>query len=76
MMHQSFGQLCEHSVMHFQVLLQEAQEEAVQAALNVYNTEAVGGGPVRKKYEKQLHATLKRQFEVLFLNIQICSCIY
>lgn len=52
----------------FQVLLQEAQEEAVQAALNVYNTEAVGGGPVRKKYEKQLHATLKRQFEVLFLN--------
>lgn len=36
----------------------------MQAALNVYNSEAVGGGPVRKKYEKHLHAALKKQFEV------------
>jgi hypothetical protein len=46
-----------------EVSLQEAQEEAVQAALTVYNSEAVGGGPTRQKYEKQLHSNLKRQFE-------------
>jgi hypothetical protein len=46
-----------------QVFLQEVQEEAVQAALTVYNSEAVGGGPTRQKYEKQLHITLKRQFQ-------------
>lgn len=47
-----------------QAALQEAHEEAAQAAYSVYNTEAVGNGPVRRNYEKQLHATLKRQFEV------------
>lgn len=45
--------------------LQGAQEEAVQAAFSVYNIEAVGNGPVRRNYEKQLHATLKRHFEVM-----------
>lgn len=45
--------------------LQGAQEEAVQAAFSVYNVEAVGNGPVRRNYEKQLHATLKRHFEVM-----------
>lgn len=48
-----------------QAAMQEAQEEAVQAAFSVFNSEAVGNGPVRRNYEKQLHATLKRQFEVL-----------
>lgn len=44
--------------------MQEAQEEALQAALNIFNTEAVGGGTARKKYERQLHATVKKHFEV------------
>jgi len=47
-----------------QVLLQEAQEEALQAALNTFNLEAVGGGTSRKKYEKELYTTVKKQFEV------------
>jgi hypothetical protein len=44
--------------------MQEAQEEALQAALNIFNTEAVGGGTARKKYERQLHTTVKKHFEV------------
>lgn len=50
------------------MLLQKAQEDAVQVALDVYNGEAVGTGPVRKKYEKQVHTTLKRHFEVFYLS--------
>ncbi|KAG0631284.1 hypothetical protein M758_1G241000 [Ceratodon purpureus] len=46
-----------------EVLLQEAQEEALQAALNSFNLEAVGGGTSRKKYEKELYITVKKQFE-------------
>lgn len=62
-----------------QIALQEAQEEAVQAAFSVYNSEAVGNGPVRRNYEKQLHANLKRQFEVPLLAIKkdslsFCTC--
>jgi hypothetical protein len=53
-----------------QVLLQEAQEEALQAALNTFNLEAVGGGTSRKKYEKDLYITIKKQFEVSIM----CSC--
>lgn len=56
-----------------QVALQEAQEEAVQAAFSVYNSEAVGNGVVRRNHEKQLHATLKRQFEVLFFAVDMDS---
>jgi hypothetical protein len=47
-----------------QVALQEAQEEAVQAAFATYNSQAVGTGAVRRNYEKQLNADLERQFEV------------
>lgn len=56
-----------------QAALQEAHEEAVQAAYSVYNTEAVGNGPVRRNYEKQLHATLKRQFEVRNGSLWFCT---
>ena len=62
-----------------QVALQEAQEEAVQAAFSVYNSEAVGTGPVRRNYEKQLHADLKRQFEVPLLAVKndfLSFCIF
>jgi hypothetical protein len=58
-----------------QVFLQEVQEEAVQAALTVYNSEAVGGGPTRQKYEKQLHITLKRQFQVNVPEKAVCFCM-
>ena len=44
--------------------MQEAQEEALQVALNIFNTEVVGRGTTRKKYEKQLHTTVKKHFEV------------
>jgi hypothetical protein len=47
-----------------QVLLQEAHEEALQVALDVFNTEAVGGGNARKKYEQQLYSIVKKKFEV------------
>ncbi len=50
--------------LFLQVLLQEAHEEALQVALNVFNTEAVGGGNARKKYEQQLYSTVKKKFEV------------
>ncbi len=60
----------------FQVSLQEAQEEAVQAALTVYNSEAVGGGPTRQKYEKQLHSNLKRQFEVIFQRRPVSFSVF
>lgn len=53
-----------------QALLQEAHEEAFQAALNTFNIEAVGGGTLRKKYEKELYNTVKKQFEVSVT----CSC--
>lgn len=53
-----------------QVALQEAQEEAVQAAFSVYNSEAVGTGPVRRNYEKLLHANFKRQFEVSLIAVK------
>lgn len=46
-----------------EVLLQEAHEEALQAALNTFNLEAVGGGTSRKKYEKEVYITAKKQFE-------------
>lgn len=54
-----------------QVPLQEAQEKALQAALHVFNTEAVGGGTARKKYERQLYITAKKQFDVMlrFLSV-------
>lgn len=54
-----------------QAPLQEAQEKALQAALHVFNTEAVGGGTARKKYERQLHITAKNQFDVMlrFLSV-------
>lgn len=47
-----------------QTLLQEAHDESLQAALNTFNLEAVGGGASRKKYEKELYITVKKQFEV------------
>jgi hypothetical protein len=59
-----------------EVSLQEAQEEAVQAALTVYNSEAVGGGPTRQKYEKQLHSNLKRQFEVIFQRRPVSFSVF
>jgi chromosome segregation ATPase len=46
-----------------EALLQEAHEEAFQTALNTFNIEAVGGGTLRKKYEKELYNTVKKQFE-------------
>ena len=49
--------------------MQEAHEEALQAALNTFNLEAVGGGTSRKKYEKEFYITIKKQFEVL----QFCN---
>jgi len=55
--------------------MQEAQEEAVQAAFSVFNSEAVGNGPVRRNYEKQLHATLKRHFDVRNDSLSFCICI-
>lgn len=58
-----------------QVALHEAQEEAVQAAFSVFNSEAVGNGPVRRNFEKQLHSTLKRQFEVRNDSLSFCICI-
>jgi len=51
-------------LLFVQVLLQEAHEEALQVALNVFNTEAVGSGNARKKYEQQLYSTVKKKFEV------------
>jgi len=55
--------------------MQEAQEEAVQAAFSIYNSQAVGNGPVQRNHEKQLHATLKRQFEVPNDYLSFCICI-
>lgn len=60
---EKYNQVFKKDVIPDEVALQEAQEEAVQAAFSVYNSEAVGTGPVRRNYEKQLHADLKRQFE-------------
>ncbi|XP_024393848.1 uncharacterized protein [Physcomitrium patens] len=60
---QKYSLVFNKDVTHDEVALQEAQEEAVQAAFSVYNSEAVGNGVVRRNHEKQLHATLKRQFE-------------
>jgi hypothetical protein len=51
-------------MLFVQVLLQEAHEEALQVALNVFNTEAVGGGNARKKYEQQLYSAVNKKFEV------------
>ena len=51
--------------------LQEAQKEAVQAAaFSVYNSEAVGTGPVRRNKETLLHADFKRQFEVSLIGVR------
>jgi hypothetical protein len=50
------------------VVLQEAQEEALQAAFAAYNSQAVGTGAVRSNYEKQLNADLEHQFDV-----QLCA---
>lgn len=43
--------------------VQEAHEMAIQDALDVYNSEAVGLGAVRHKHEKLLMADLKKRFE-------------
>jgi hypothetical protein len=54
-----------------EVLLQEAHEEALQVALDVFNTEAVGGGNARKKYEQQLYSIVKKKFEEYKRNISM-----
>ncbi|XP_002972590.2 guanylate-binding protein 1 [Selaginella moellendorffii] len=43
--------------------LQEAHDKAFQASLSVYNAEAVGAGPIRSKYERQLQTALRKHFE-------------
>eukprot|EP00249_Psilotum_nudum_P023424 c28867_g1_i1 orf=314-3514(+) len=46
-----------------EVVLQEVHEAALQDAMRIYNSEAVGAGSARHKYEKLLTVALKRQFE-------------
>ncbi|XP_068320785.1 uncharacterized protein [Pyrus communis] len=41
----------------------EAHEKAVQKSLAAFNDAAVGVGPLRKKYEAELHKKLKKEFE-------------
>lgn len=49
-----------------QEALRTVHESATEDALNVYNSEAVGAGAARQKYEKLLLANFKRNFEVMF----------
>ncbi|KAJ8761398.1 hypothetical protein K2173_001529 [Erythroxylum novogranatense] len=46
-----------------EVVLREAQEEAVQKSLAVFNANAVGIGSARKKYEGLLQKFVKKAFE-------------
>ncbi|EXC24914.1 hypothetical protein L484_011780 [Morus notabilis] len=48
--------------------LQAAYEEAVQRALPTFDSAAVGIGPVRKKYEGNLHKFFRKAFEVSYLR--------
>lgn len=43
--------------------LREAHEEAVQNALSIFNTNAVGAGPARQKYETLLQNFFRKEFE-------------
>ncbi|XP_010494772.1 PREDICTED: guanylate-binding protein 3 [Camelina sativa] len=43
--------------------LREEHEEAVRKALAMFNSNAVGAGSARKKYEDHLHKDLKKKFE-------------
>ena len=47
-------------------------ESAMEEALHVYNSEAVGAGVARKKFEKLLIAAFKRSFEVHLICILLC----
>jgi hypothetical protein len=64
-----------HRIKSFLCSMQHAlrtmHESATEEALNFYNSEAVGTGVARKKYEKLLIAAIKRSFEVP-LNVS-CS---
>lgn len=62
-------------------LIQNALQDAHEAALAIYNHEAVGAGAPRLKYERQLMVSLKKQFEVhrklnIFFNFSSLSSVY
>eukprot|EP00250_Pteridium_aquilinum_P003918 c14182_g1_i1 orf=303-3524(+) len=57
------------SVVKDEEALRTIHEGAMEDALKVYNSEAVGAGAARQKYEKLLLATFKRNLEAYMHNI-------
>ena len=55
-----------------QEALRTMHESAMEEALHVYNSEAVGAGVARQKFEKVLIAAFKRSFEVPIICILFC----
>jgi hypothetical protein len=51
--------------------LREAHEDAMRKAISVFNASAVGAGSARLKFEKLLHNSLKKAFEVMLLLVII-----
>jgi hypothetical protein len=52
--------------------LREAHEDAIRKAISAFNVSAVGTRSARSKFEKLLHSSLKKAFEVI-LSLHI-SC--
>jgi hypothetical protein len=49
---------------NLQESLREAHEDATRKAISAFNASAVGAGPARSKFEKLLHTSLRKAFEV------------
>lgn len=54
---------------HSQDSLREAHEDAMRKAISAFNASAVGAGPARSKFEKLLHSSLRKAFEVALLLV-------
>ena len=55
------------SCWRLQDSLREAHEDAMRKAISAFNASAVGAGAARTKFEKLLHSSLKKAFEVTLL---------
>jgi hypothetical protein len=62
--------------MGMQDSLREAHEDAMRKAISAFNASAVGVGSARSKFEKLLHSSLRKAFEVSLLLVYYLSAAF
>jgi len=56
--------------------LREAHEDAMRKAISAFNASAVGAGSARSKFEKLLHSSLRKAFEVTLILVYYLSAAF